>query len=78
MEAPNVSEGLRPTRLLPGRGDPSLTIGAQLGRSLISMSRAHHSFRIPAQSGYNPFVREDHMAKDRSPKKEVKKPKKKK
>jgi len=36
------------------------------------------SVRIPAQSGYNPFVREDHMAKDRSPKKEVKKPKKKK
>ena len=34
--------------------------------------------RIPARSGYNPFVREDHMAKDRSPKKEVKKPKKKK
>jgi hypothetical protein len=29
-------------------------------------------------TGYNPFVREDHMAKDRSPKKEVKKPKKKK
>jgi hypothetical protein len=29
--------------------------------------------------GYNPFVREDlHVAKDRSPKKEVKKPKKKK
>jgi hypothetical protein len=35
--------------------------------------------RIPAHCGYNPFVREDHpMAKDRSPKKEVKKPKKKK
>jgi hypothetical protein len=30
-------------------------------------------------SGYNPFVREDHhVAKDKSPKKEVKKPKKKK
>jgi hypothetical protein len=35
-------------------------------------------FRIAAHNGYNPFVREDHMAKDRSPKKEVKKPKKKK
>jgi hypothetical protein len=31
------------------------------------------------KSGYNPFVREDSIvAKDRSPKKEVKKPKKKK
>jgi hypothetical protein len=38
----------------------------------------NHGLRIPARSGYNPFVREDHMAKDRSPKKEVKKPKKKK
>jgi hypothetical protein len=38
----------------------------------------NQGLRIPARSGYNPFVREDHMAKDRSPKKEVKKPKKKK
>jgi hypothetical protein len=39
---------------------------------------ASERWQAEACTGYNPFVREDHMAKDRSPKKEVKKPKKKK
>ena len=47
MEAPNVSEGLRPTRLLPGCGDPSLTVGALTGVSPTNWAGPSFPSRAP-------------------------------